>query len=630
MTLLATDSPFPQFFDFDGDPLDEGSIYYGLANQNPVTAQLQVYWDTAATQPVAQPVKTLNGYPVRFGTPANVFTDQIYSISVYDKKGRLIYTAPSSTDFSQLPLIGNQTDPNLGSALIGYLPPWTGAVGQTVSQRLQEYVSAQEFGLKTTNTGAQNNTAMGLAVAYAVAQGGLTLHIPRGTYSFASTIDTSGANNLRITGDGIDSTILQITSGTVDFISAGGTTNYQTIDNLTLTSSVPRTAGAMFKVGFWKRGLMYRVKISKHFDGINMFSFEVCTISETNIVTPTGAGTAIKIGNPAASNQGANLTIIDCFIRGNDETVPGSTQVGKWGFYVYDIEAIFCINTDIGAVTDNCMVMEPTFATKNCYFTSVYFDATVSGDNVLLKGAGVKTNMTFNGCWFATAGRAVLPGVANQAGLHVTNTGSYTDWNFVGCRFLATSGPGILIETPEADFNFTGCNFNNCGANTTLPTSVYVIPGAVQTKAALFTGCLITPFGTSTSDFNFANTNCVGNILTGNELQRGIAYAAGSSFGSVSGNSDVNTTDVIASAATLIVSPTKNFYTITGTTNVGGLVRTFTGHTITFVATGAFTWQNGGALVLAGGGNFVTAAGSTITLICQPSGAVWREISRHT
>lgn len=626
--MFLTSAPYQQYFDADGSPLDAGFVYFGLPNQNPETAPQQVFWDEAGTQPAAQPVITLNGYTVRSGTPAALYSSGDYSVSVKNRRGSLIAYNPSTSAF--ITQLTNNTDPAKGAALIGYKANYTGSVGRTVADKLNETVSALDFGLATANTGAQNNTAIALAVAYAVAQGGLTLHIPRGTYSFASTIDTSGANNFRITGDGIDATILQITSGTLDFISAGGTTNYQTIDNLTLTSSVPRTAGAMFKVGFWKRGLMYRVKISKHFDGINMFSFEVCTISETNIVTPTGNGAAIKIGNPAASNQGANLTIIDCFIRGNDETVPGSTAVGRWGFYVYDIEAIFCINTDIGAVTDNCMVMEPTFATKNCYFTSVYFDATVNGDNVLLKGAGVKTNMTFNGCWFATAGRAVLPGVSNQAGLHVINAGSYTDWNFVGCRFLATSGPGIIIETFEADFNFAGCNFNNCGANTTLPTSVYVIPGAAQTKSAIFTGCKITPFGTSTSDFNFANTNCLGNVVTGCEMLRGVTYAGGAAFGSISGNSDANTTDVIASAATLQVSPTKNFYTITGTTNVGGLFRTFTGHTVTFVATGAFTWQNGGALNLAGGANFVTAAGSTITLICQPSGAVWREVSRHT
>lgn len=633
--LPTTEAPFPSFFDFNGDPLDEGSIYYGVANTNPVTSPLPVYWDAAGTQPAAQPIKTLAGYPVRFGTPANVFTDQPYAISVYDKKGRLVYTSPDSSQYNGLPSfisnLANTTNVNLGSSLVGYLPPWTGAVGRTLSQRLQDRVDAADFGLKTSNTGAQNNTAIALAIAYANSIGGADIHIQRGTFNFASSIDISGVDNLRLTGDGIDATILQINSATVDFITCTSTTYYQSIDNLTLTSSVTRTAGAMFKAsGMWRRGLFYRVKVEKHFDGLNFAQFEQCVVSETNIVTPTGAGTGILCGTAAASNQGANLTIIDCFLRGNDDTNSASAPVGLVALAIYDCQAVFVVNSDLGSYKNQIMVVAPQTSCENCYFVQTFFDGTQNGDNVLIQGAGAKNNFQFTGCWFNGAGK-FAPGAADCMGVNFTNNGTYADWLFSGCRWIFQTGAGVLISTPQADFSFVGCTFDLCGDNTaTFTTSVYFAQGAAQTKATLFSGCKFIPNPAATFDLIFSTTNSANNVITGCQMPKGIFYPAGATFGGCAGNSD-GTPDTIDSTATLLVSPSKNYYTIAPTFgDVTGINRTFPGHIVTFVATGAFTWTNGSNLHLAGGANFVTAANSTLTLMCEPVGGGWREISRHT
>lgn len=95
--MLPTRAPYPYFTDLEGDPLDDGSIYYGVANANPVTVPLPIFWDEEGLQPAAQPVKTRNGLPVRSGTPANVYTGLPYSISVYDRLGRLVYYSASNT-----------------------------------------------------------------------------------------------------------------------------------------------------------------------------------------------------------------------------------------------------------------------------------------------------------------------------------------------------------------------------------------------------------------------------------------------------------------------------------------------------------------------------------------------------
>ena len=95
--MLPTEAPYPYFTDLEGDPLDGGSIYYGVANANPVTSPIALYWDADGTLPATQPIKTLNGYQVRTGTPANVYTDTPYSMSVYDKRGQLVYHMQDSS-----------------------------------------------------------------------------------------------------------------------------------------------------------------------------------------------------------------------------------------------------------------------------------------------------------------------------------------------------------------------------------------------------------------------------------------------------------------------------------------------------------------------------------------------------
>lgn len=70
---LTIIQPFPQFFDLNGTPLDNGYVYIGVAGDNPETAPLATYWDEALTQLAQQPLRTVNGYIARNGTPSAAF-----------------------------------------------------------------------------------------------------------------------------------------------------------------------------------------------------------------------------------------------------------------------------------------------------------------------------------------------------------------------------------------------------------------------------------------------------------------------------------------------------------------------------------------------------------------------------
>lgn len=102
--MPATQAPYSQYFDKNGQPLDAGYVWFGLPNENPKTSPVNVYWDADLTQPALQPIRTLAGYLARNGSPAQVFTDGAYSQIVENKRFEMVYYAANSADYSDLPI----------------------------------------------------------------------------------------------------------------------------------------------------------------------------------------------------------------------------------------------------------------------------------------------------------------------------------------------------------------------------------------------------------------------------------------------------------------------------------------------------------------------------------------------
>jgi hypothetical protein len=95
MAAQSVRVPYQYFTNQDGTALDNGSIYIGVANQNPETNPISTYWDAALTSAASQPISTSAGFPTYQGTPANVYVDEYsYSITVKDSSGRTVYTDP--------------------------------------------------------------------------------------------------------------------------------------------------------------------------------------------------------------------------------------------------------------------------------------------------------------------------------------------------------------------------------------------------------------------------------------------------------------------------------------------------------------------------------------------------------
>lgn len=115
-----------------------------------------------------------------------------------------------------------------GDALITVLQPFTGAVSRTLHDWILDYVSIKDFGARTTNTGAQNVTAIQAAFDWLHAQGGGKIFVPPGTYSLNAAltgypqITVFGAGKLSHldfthNGDGIKTTSTLNSTNAFDF-----------------------------------------------------------------------------------------------------------------------------------------------------------------------------------------------------------------------------------------------------------------------------------------------------------------------------------------------------------------------------------------------------------------------------
>lgn len=146
--MLPVETPFKVYTDLNGQPLQNGYVYFGQPNQNPITAPVTVYWDAAGTQPAAQPLRTTNGYIMRAGTPANVFVNGAYSELVQNSTKAQVFFARNSADFSISAMVqGFFDDVGGGTGLsnIGFTQSGAGAVVRTALSKARDIIDAADF-----------------------------------------------------------------------------------------------------------------------------------------------------------------------------------------------------------------------------------------------------------------------------------------------------------------------------------------------------------------------------------------------------------------------------------------------------------------------------------------------------
>ena len=251
MSALSINPPYPVFTDTEGQPLEDGYIWIGTANLNPLTNPIVVYWDAALTLPAGQPIRTINGYPSRAGTPARLYANSDYSIQVQNKNGSVLYSAPEATDI-------------VSSALVTFIQAGTGAVLRTAQSKMRETVSVLDFGADSTGS-SDSTVAIQTAIDAVFAVGGGTLYFPAGQYKILSQLVPK--NNVSYLGEGKNSSLIwgsllagyffnqastDLENVTWDSIGFDGTINYITDPTIykqtyTRTNTAIRTGGVAAK-----------------------------------------------------------------------------------------------------------------------------------------------------------------------------------------------------------------------------------------------------------------------------------------------------------------------------------------------------------------------------------------------
>lgn len=237
--LPSADPPFIYFTDLGGDPLDSGYIYIGAAGQNPETEPVAVYWDVAGTQPAAQPIRTLNGHPVRNGSPAQIYVASNYSITVRNKRRQFIFYEPDSSEYS-----------------IKFIRIVPGGFARSILDKLAEQLSVKDFG--AIGDGVTDDTAaIQAAEDYLAANGKGTLLFPSGMYKISSTL-TKRATDVLWVGEGVGQ---QHDAGAGDDFASGltwaGAAGGTMIDFAPATGASARriSGGGVICLGLYGRGV---------------------------------------------------------------------------------------------------------------------------------------------------------------------------------------------------------------------------------------------------------------------------------------------------------------------------------------------------------------------------------------
>jgi Pectate lyase superfamily protein len=207
MSALSIQVPFPVFNDRDGQPLDNGYVWIGVPNLPPQTNPVNVYFDEALTILAPQPLRTINGYISRAGSPAQVYIDGVnFSILVQDSKGSMVYNFPEGTGISpnasgvsfigfkgQVGNVQNLADDD-GSDWIGFEPAGVDAVPRSSQDKMLDTVSLKDFGAVGDYTTDDTNALIAfLSYLDTSKKSG---YIPSGVYRITESIDLPGGVKL--------------------------------------------------------------------------------------------------------------------------------------------------------------------------------------------------------------------------------------------------------------------------------------------------------------------------------------------------------------------------------------------------------------------------------------------------
>jgi hypothetical protein len=485
MSALSIEVPFPVFQDRDGQPLENGYIFLGVANLNPQVNPVIAYFDEALTIPAAQPLRTINGYISNAGTPAQVYVDAVnFSILVQDSKGSMVYSFPDGTGISP------------DACGVTYDPPFTGGVAYPVCEKLEQTVSVKDFG--AVGDGVSDDTA---AILTAIsASSGKQLVMPAGTYLVSSEIAISV--QCSIEGQNPFATIIRTNNPTANIFKC--TSGNVQISGIGFESSVTRSGGSYLDTNSQSNVSLTNFKMTGAYRGV--------TINGGAIINISSAGKIADIRETIATTGRGIYITGTCFAVSLFGIVMDSSGVQpEAGIYI-DSSADVTMNTcNIIRQRIGMLIVPSTGQTVDTVWaTNCYFDTSTGGVQIAPTNNGNVKNIKFNACWLASH---------TGNGIDITGSASATisGVHLIDCECKVNGLAGLSVSNGVGlrDVQVIGGLYGNNASGISFATAVteFVIMGATLGRGGGVNGNSV--WG---AVFNGAVSNCVitNNVAIGN------------------------------------------------------------------------------------------------------------------
>lgn len=526
MSTLSIKPPFVTIQDTDGQPLQNGYIWIGTANLDPIANPINVYWDSALTLQAAQPIRTINGFPARNGSPGTLYVSGNYSIQVQNKNGSVVYSAASVTE-------------NVPSTVVTFTQSGTGAEVRSVENKLNEFVSVTDFGADPTGA-ADSTAAIQAAINSLPATGGRVI-FPTGIYKTDSIVTL--VSNLTLEGDG--GATLKPSDSIAQWAYKALSKNNITIKNLVFEGS-----GTAYTDG--NQQLL-------HLASVNGFVITGCTFKKARItgllvadsqnghVSDCNFFTSYFYG--ADIRDSSNITVDSCVFELNGNTGTASSAFGR-GLVLWR-----CANSTVA--------------------NSVFHQNTEYGLRLYSEAADVTANrnIAITGCAFRDNGTTAT----SKIDLYCYDDAKLIERVAItGCTFSTRTGNTAAVLSGR-EITFTGNTVKAISPQTITGVSLYgstntVVNGNVfhgtsnivafsSTVGAVSTNCTVSN-NQCIDTVTFTTVQGTGHIISGNNITHGGA-----------GVTDVGITITSANVSAVISGNTlSSFYRGFNVASTGGVI----------------------------------------------------------